>query len=112
MAPPIPGGVLRSGSPAPKVVTTPLRVSTRRTRPPLPSVTYNAPSGPIVPPEPHVPVHSGAAKVPSSVTAGARGCRLPAAAEGSATVTAAMTTTATLDAFPEVHDRLPLRRAA
>ena len=98
MAPPMPGGVFMSGSPAAKVVTAPLRVSTRRTWPPWPSVTYNAPSGPIVLPEPQVPVHPGAANVVSSVTAAACGCRLAAAAEGSAIVTAAMTTTAILDA--------------
>ncbi len=101
MAPPMPGGVLTSGNPVAKVVTAPLRVSTRRTRPAWPSVTYNAPSGPIVLPEPHVPVHPGAAKVASSVTAGACGGRLPAAAEGNAIVTTAMTTTAILDACLE-----------
>ncbi len=101
MAPPMPGGVFMSGNPAAKVVTAPLRVSTRLTLPAWPSVTYNAPSGPIVLPEPHVPVHDGAAKVASSVTAGACECRLPAAAEGNAIVTAAMTTTAILDACLE-----------
>src|SRR3954462_8274678 len=98
MAPPMPGGVLMSGKPATNVVTAPLRVSTRRTRPPWPSVTYNAPSGPIVLPEPHVPVHPGTANVASSVTAGrAGGAPLAAAADGTAIVTAAMTTTAILE---------------
>jgi hypothetical protein len=72
-------------------------VSMRKTWPRWPAVTYSAPSGPIVLPEPHVPLHPGA-KVASSVTAGACECRLPAAGEGNATVTAAMTTTAILDA--------------
>ena len=102
MAPPMPGGVFMSGSPVAKGVTAPLRVSTRRTWPPWPSVTYNAPSGPIVLPEPHVPVHPGAANVASSVTLGACLCPLPAATEGSAIVTAAMTTTAILDACLEL----------
>src|SRR5690348_603698 len=101
MAPPMPGGVFMSGRPATKVVTAPLRVSTRRTRPPWPSVTYNAPSGPIVLPEPQVPVHPGAAKVTSSVTVGACRWHLPAAAEGSAIIAAAITTTAILDACLE-----------
>src|SRR5215213_9504501 len=101
MAPPMPGGVFMSGSPAAKVLTAPLLVSTRRTRPVLPSVTYNAPSGPIVLPEPHVPVHPGAAKVTSSVTAGACGCHLLAAADGNAIVSAAIITTAILDACLE-----------
>src|SRR3954467_12989105 len=93
MAPPMPGVVWMSGRPAATGGTAPLRVAARRTRPAWPSVTYNAPSGPIVLPEPHVPVHPGAAKVASSVTDGACGCRLAAAPEGSATVTAAITTT-------------------
>src|SRR3954447_17601904 len=101
MAPPMPGGVFCSGSPEANVVTAPLRVSTRRTRPALPSVTYSARSGPMVLPEPHVPVHPGAAKVTSSVIVGACRWRLPAAAEGNAIMTAATTTTANLDACLE-----------
>ncbi len=95
MAPPMPGGVLRGGSPAANVVIAPVRGSTRRTRPAWPSVTYRAPSGPIVLPEPQVPVHPGAAKVTSSVT---RGPRCAAATPGSTISTVATITIAVVDA--------------
>src|SRR5215211_4278915 len=74
IAPPMPGtGILVGGRPLAKVVIAPVFGSTRRTRPPGPSVTYNALPGPIVLPEPQPLAHAGAAKVASSCTTGAFG---------------------------------------
>ena len=70
IAPPMPTSGIARGRPLAKVVTAPVFGSTRRTRPPGPSVTYSAPSGPIVLPEPQPPVQPGAANVASSRTTG------------------------------------------
>src|SRR3954454_8767179 len=67
------------GSPGTNVLVAPVRGSTRNTLPARPSVTYNAPSGPIVLPEPQPDVQSGAANATSSRDTGGRG-RCPAAA--------------------------------
>src|SRR5919107_4473098 len=71
IAPPRPASGTAGGRPLAKVVISPVAGSTRRTRPPGPSVTYSALSGPIVLPEPQPETHVGAAKVASSVTTGA-----------------------------------------
>ena len=73
IAPPMPTAGIAAGSPLAKVETAPVRASTRSTRPPGPSVTYSAPSGPTVLPEPQPPVHPGAAKLANSRASGGFG---------------------------------------
>src|SRR5688572_33419076 len=85
----MPGGMFMSGSPAANVVTAPLRVLTRRTRPAGPSVTYSAPSGPIVLPEPQPLVQPGAANEASSLTTGELSDPSALAVEGTAATAAA-----------------------
>ena len=82
MAPPMPTAGVARGRPLAKVVIAPVSGSMRRTRPAGPSVTYSAPSGPIVLPEPQPPVQPGAAKVASSLTTGALPRSLGTAVEG------------------------------
>ena len=88
----------RRGRPLAKVVTAPVLGSTRRTRPPGPSVTYSALSGPTVLPEPHPPTQPGAAKVASSWTVGPFGGFVAPAVEGMAAITTAATAISTVNA--------------
>ena len=91
IAPPMPDRRDGGGRPVAKIVIAPLRGSTRRTLPAWPSVTYSAPSGPTVLPEPQPPVHPAAAKVASSVTVGALGGRCAPAAGAAPTAIATAT---------------------
>src|SRR5512144_3210911 len=93
IAPPMPTAAMDGGRPVANVVIAPVSRSTRRTRPALPSVTYSAPSGPTVLPEPQPPTHPDAANVASSRTVGVCGCRLALAADGAPTATKATTAT-------------------
>src|SRR5687768_8777383 len=74
MAPPMP--TINGGSPVANVVTSPVVASTRETLPAAPSVTYSAPSGPTVLPDPL------ARPVTSSVSVGAATGGGPIAANG------------------------------
>jgi hypothetical protein len=78
----MPTSGIAAGRPLAYVVVLPVLGSIRRTRPPGPSVTYSALSGPIALPEPQPPTQPGAAKVASVRTAGLRA----SAAAGMATV--------------------------
>src|SRR4051794_3154108 len=67
------------GSPEAYVDVAPVCRLILSTRPDGPSVTYSAPSGPTVLPEPHPPVQPAAAKVVSSCATGcAERCRATA----------------------------------
>ena len=70
----MPTSGIAGGRPLANVVTAPVFGSTRRTRPAGPSVTYSAPSGPTVLPEPQPLMQPGAAKLASSCAAGGFGC--------------------------------------
>lgn len=85
IAPPIPTSGIAAGKPLANVVTAPVRGFTRKTRPPGPSVTYSALSGPMVLPEPQPPAHPGAANAASSWPTGCLALAVPGMAAATTT---------------------------
>src|SRR5215211_6381588 len=107
IAPPTPTSGMAGGRPVANGVTAPVSGSTRRTRPPGPSVTYNAPSGPIALPEPQPLAQVGAAKVASSRETGVFDDPPALDVDGTAAATMATTVISTVNARLESMMDLP-----